>query len=416
MRTGLTFVSALLLACTAAPEAGDVARGTAPLEPATRDSAGVTIHEHPGDALKRAPLVTFTPDPIQIHVGTAGADSVDVSMIGAWQFLTNGDLVGFERGRRAIAVFAAGGGSRWDVGRAGSGPGEFRQVGSLTTIAPDTVLVFDSGNSRLMRVVPRASGMVATTLPGYMSTGFYRIVGTTRDGAILFSFWSLSAEGEEQSGPRQRPISVGSWREGDDSVDAILTVPGMLQMQKVDVSPNGLAISSRQVAFASTPLFLGWGDELLVTEARQWRFERWGLDGALRSVLKVDAAPRPIETADRERELEHRIALYRRMDPTYDVSGLAGEMEAEPQLESFPFFSRLVGSPDGRMVWAIDFRESADTTGWAATAFDQDGRILGRIEEAVGDPPVAIGNDRMAFRTEDDLGIATITVRRIVMP
>ena len=68
-----------------------------------------------------------------------------------------------------------------------------------------------------------------------------------------------------------------------------------------------------------------------------------------------------------------------------------------------------------QVAWLIDYRH-AGHAGWAATAFDREGRILGRIVEATGDPPVAIGNDRMAFRTEDDLGIATITVRRIVMP
>jgi hypothetical protein len=139
------------------------------------------------------------------------------------------------------------------------------------------------------------------------------------------------------------------------------------------------------------------------------------MTGALRSVLVVSVPPRRIEQADRDRELEHRVAWYRSVAPDYDVSQLAGEMQEEPRLETFPVFSRVEASPDGRIVWAIDYRESADTTGWSATAFDREGRILGRIEEATGDPPVAIGNDRMAFRTEDDLGIATITVRRIIM-
>jgi hypothetical protein len=97
-----------------------------------------------------------------------------------------------------------------------------------------------------------------------------------------------------------------------------------------------------------------------------------------------------------------------------DTAQIRQQMTSQEYADSLPAFDRTRLAPDGTL-WVLDYRVPRQD-GWAATAIDREGRILGRITVPTGSAPVAIGNDRMAFRTEDDLGIATITVRRIVMP
>ena len=89
-------------------------------------------------------------------------------------------------------------------------------------------------------------------------------------------------------------------------------------------------------------------------------------------------------------------------------------MRGEEHADSLPALGRTLVTPNGTL-WVVDY-EVPGEDGWAATAFDAEGRIIGRIVESEGAPPVAIGDDRMAFRSEDELGIATITVRRIAWP
>ncbi len=86
-------------------------------------------------------------------------------------------------------------------------------------------------------------------------------------------------------------------------------------------------------------------------------------------------------------------------------------MEGEEHADSLPAYRDVHVTPDGTM-WVTDYPVPGDS-GWAATAFTTDGRILGRIVSPTGSAPVALGDDRLAFRTEDELGIATITIRRI---
>lgn len=399
---------ALLLACTAAPEAGDVARATAPLEPATRDSAGVTIHEHPGDALERAPLIALEEPPYQVHTGAVQDANADVSSIVSWVFSGSGDLVGYDHEINSIVIFPASGGNRWTFGTEGSGPGEFRFVTQFA-ISGDTIFAWDVNNRRLTSILPR-TGLIAgeRTVP----RGSGSFAGRSEDGTLYFVRPDWMPVGAT-SGISTVPVWLDRLTPNSDSLQQVRQVGTSHIYREVSGSGNQMVAVARPTYLAPTHQTMATANFLVSTSADAWQFEWLDGDATPQVIGRVQRSPDALNDARWKAIVEAEIARALARDSTSDAEVTRNRMNPE-RPASLPAFSKIFATPNGN-VWLLDYR-TREQTGWAATAFDQDGRILGRIEEAVGDPPVAIGNDRMAFRTEDDLGIATITVRRIVMP
>ena len=92
----------LVIAC-GDPGATTSERATAPLEPSTRDSAGVTIHEHPGNALERAPLIVMDSVPLAV-IGGDDEDN-DVSSIFTTALLSDGRLAAFDGRAGTLRIF-----------------------------------------------------------------------------------------------------------------------------------------------------------------------------------------------------------------------------------------------------------------------------------------------------------------------
>ena len=82
-----------------------------------------------------------------------------------------------------------------------------------------------------------------------------------------------------------------------------------------------------------------------------------------------------------------------------------------PTADSLPPYSAFHVSPN-KTLWVIDYMAPDDST-WSATAFRQDGAIVGRLRAAGKGLPLAFGDDRVVIRSEDDDGDVSLVVRRI---
>lgn len=398
----------LLLACTRNPGGGGTERATAPLEPTTRDSAGITIREHPAAALARAPQITLEDPPYQVHAGSVDDEGADVSLIGAWTFVGSGDLMGYDRSKDAVVVFPASGGNRWTFGRQGSGPGEFQFV-SRFVVSGDTAFAWDANVRRITPLLAREGILPGErTVPG--GDGGFQGRGPQGDLYFLATDWS--PEEGATTGYKTIGLALRRLDPGADSFTTLGPIGTMEIFREIRQSGPGVAMTGRATYFASMHQLATWGEGLISSSATAWRLDALNRDGALSSSIRVDVPPVELTDVRWEAILQAELAAAVRRDSTADLTEVRRRLEPDRR-PTLPTFGQVVTTPNG-MAWAIDYR-TREQVGWSATAFDREGRILGRIVEASGDPPVAIGNDRMAFRTEDELGIATITVRRIVM-
>jgi hypothetical protein len=399
----------LVTACSATTDSS-TGRATLPLEPTVRDSAGVTIYEHPADALARAPLITMDSMPLAVFAGDVDDPAQDVSTL-VWPMLTaSGDLVGFDRAERQLLVLHAATGERSRFGQRGSGPGDLGFVNDILVAPGDTLVLADLSNNRLAIAHPDTGVLREIPIAGFRN---HRLVARNGE-ALLGSRLDLGVFGEFKDGPVNFPIQLAVWHPGDDSVRLAGTVDAGREIMEIRVGPNTRSAISFDLPFGPRTRIARWGDGFLVGRGEGWSIERWDSTGAVTTVLRINAEQPPVTDEMMARYVEGLVEADLRRDSTLSADSLRGRYAARPHADRRSPYISIRTAPDGT-IWIRDYAIEGDTT-WSATAIAPDGRILGRIVDRVGDPPIAWGDDRLAFKTEDDLGIATITIHHLQFP
>ncbi len=407
------FVLFLLAACGGAGgSSGD--RATAPLEPTVRDSAGVALLEYPADALDRAPLVTIDSVPLATFAGDVDDPEQDVSAILFPSFTTRGDLAGYDREDHQLVVLVMANASRRRFGRKGAGPDEFGSIEQLVVLSGDSILLTDYANARLVLADPD-SGLIRT-IPLSMVKGSrgQEAIGRIAD-TYLFTYHDFLSDSQPKDGRARHLYRQGTWRTGSDSMRGIFAIPTGWLVQKVSVSKNGVAMTAYGLALSAMPVVAAWGDGFLTAQGEHWQLEQWDTAGRMRRVVRVNVPRQAVDGAvwhdwiESQMRFATTIARSRR-----DPDSLRADYATMEHVDSLAAYGGAAISPRG-VVWVYDRHELGDTT-WSATAIAPDGRILGRIVAQPGELPIAWGDDRLAFKTEDADGIATITVKRLIMP
>jgi hypothetical protein len=409
-------LAAILTAC-GDPAGTAGGRATTPLEPTTRDSAGVALYEHPADALDRAPLITIDSTPLATFRGSVEDPASDISTIFFLTFTSVGDLVGYERTERQIVVLGTAPQSVTRFGKRGAGPLEIASGGAFTLLSGDTILFKDGVNNRLVLAHP--VGGVIRTIPlaevsGIMNAG---PLGRLGDSTYLFSE-HISHFGNEtpQDGLAEQEQGLALWHFGADSVHQVATVPGYQLYRKVNPGSGrgGWTSVGYTLLLAGYTYLDAWDNQFVVAARSSWQVDRRGAEGRLTSSIRIPLPPRLADDALVTMAIEAAVASDLEYSPDANVDSLRESIAARPHADTVGVFESISPTPDGRL-WLLDFRlQGAD--GWAATLINRDGRIVGRIVESTGDRPVAFGNDRLAFRSEDEDGIATITIRKLNVP
>lgn len=416
----------LLAACGGGERAGGERVG--PIEPATTDSAGVAMHSHPADALDRAPRVTLDSAPIAEIRGSAEDEQADISTVVPVLFLADGRLVGLDRQQQQVVIFGAGDGVPERFGRQGAGPGEYGFLVGALRVADTALLIRDGRNGRLSMLDPRDGAVREWPMGEALGAGGNSPEAVV-DGKVLLSGLNF-ATGTDGAPPGVKGVvldlATGS------ATRVFTTGPEEAESAGVRVIPGPggrmavMAISIEPLQ--SFPGVFGWNGAFVSHDGNHFVFEERDINGRLTRVLRV-ARPRVAVTDDVWEayisEMIGRVSGTSTGSGPVVFSGGGGgsqpdtadirrQMRDEEHADSLPALGETMVTPNGTL-WVLDY-EVPGRDGWAATAFDAEWRLLGRIVAPTGEPPVAIGDDRMAFRTEDELGIATITVRRIRFP
>lgn len=427
-------LAAILLLAACGKGAAENGTTSGPVVPVASDSAGIRILSHDAAALASAPLITFDPAPLAVIEGSAEDEAADISTIIPQLFLPDGRLLGIDRQRQVIVVFAADGSAREEFGRQGSGPGEYGGIGSILPIGDGKYLVIDFRNGRISTFDPESGPGTEFAISDAMGMGMTTPAAMV-DGKVLL--YGGIFGGPEASGPPGFKTALLDTLTGETRrlfATAPEPDPEESGMRVVELPGGGRAVAAVRISgitmLSAFPSAFGWNGAFVVTDPNTYRFTWHDTTGAVTQVMRV-ARPRVAVTekvwqdyisdfidqmtgAAPAGSAGGGLAMTMMGGGTPDTAQMRQQMSGEEHADSLPSFDRTRLAPDGTL-WVFDYRVPR-TEGWSATAFDREGRILGRIVETTGYPPVAIGSDRMAFRTEDDLGIATITVRRVVMP
>ncbi len=264
------------------------------------------------------------------------------------------------------------------IGRSGAGPGEYRSVSGLATLADGRLLIWDTGNWRVNVYAPSGDFSTQWTTPSGMSGGgtaqYSRAVMVDSAGRVVmrkevFDFQRMGRNStiwlryrpdgtfidtvHAPAGPRAEPLVARS-----GNVSTSLGVPFM-PIRVATMSPAG---------------------NLIAGYPNRYAFEIHQADGRAVSVRR-DVRAEPVSRSERSearRTVEERM---RQTDPNWSWSG--------PDIPDHkPHYYGLVAGLDGR-IWVLLTPEARTGPGVSGSVGIGGGNAPGRRSPGGGEPPKA---------------------------
>jgi len=405
-------VAPMLLLVSCAGVSDDASGGagtgnTAPLAPAIRDSAGVSIYEHAADAFDRAPRFEMSSKPV---TEVKGSDlEVDLSQVWQPHLLADGRMVIFADG--SVLVFNPDGELAERIGRMGEGPGEFR-AGNIYPGLVDTFLVDDGVNTRLSFVVPGKGVVRSIPSPEPARRSWVSVIGQSAEGGFLLATTGFAFTPDLVKNP------VVQWRSarldaGADTVVLLDSIPGPVLALR-----NG---GPDIVRNAPIPVTMLWGGDFLVSRAGHWVLTIIRPDGTQAARIVVPVPRRSVDPVGIKAEVDAQFARMveaaaagRFEGRPPDSAALRKSLVEAPRADSLPLIAKALVGPDG-VAWIKDGGYMFAEPTWAWTAVKKDGTILGRLIGKGKDPVVAFGANRVMLRSEDEDGFVTFRVHTLTV-
>ena len=359
-----------------------------------RDSSGVVIVEHGPSALTSVPRWTLSDTPIVEIGGSAGDPNDELYRVQAVKQSNTGDILVLNSGTSEIRKYDRAGRHLLNMGRRGSGPGEFAAPLWLVVDRTDSILVYDF---RLQRF----SLFDTDGTPGRevlvqdQDIGLRQTAGLLRDGSLLIPH----APGPQTTvnGLRRDTVVLRRISTTGEELPPLGTFPGREYFGLVEGLGTGVTQyrafgRSLEIALADSVLYVGPTDN---SEIRMYTHA-----GVLRGIIRV-ATP-PVRVTDDMKAAHTRTALA-----FFQDSALRARFGRLEEIMSFPptipAFSRLATDTD-QNLWVRGYPVHPDSnTDWHV--FDPAGRLSAVIRLPVGFVEHVFDRDRVigTWTGEDDV-------------
>ena len=348
------------------------------------DSAGIEIVENHATEWGDSARWSVDPEPEFVIGGTAVIESPDDPSHLIWQVqgvarLSNGNILVHSGGEEAVFLFEPSGALVTMIGRKGQGPGEFVRPQHIQVLPGDTIVVWDYGFTRVnhfdsMGTFIGARGLdVATVLASTRTDTEYSpesIMIPLLDGSFVVERglrdYPLPQPGEIQ----RRPVeylridtayalhSFGWWRWSE-----------IIGMRSTWGSYPWPPFARRSIVAAG-----GNPPSVYITDGDGFEIRQFAADGALKRIVRRDAAPLPITS---EELAEWKARAMERSRPGVDWADWERSLAAAPPREFHPAIQLLRVDTEGYLwIWG------RDTEG--LRVFDPEGRWLGNVDSPLG--------------------------------
>ena len=336
---------------------------------------------------------------------------VDFSHVAGVSELPDGRVLVSDRVEERVVAADLATGRTVQVGRAGSGPGEYRMPSRLVRWRGDSTLLVDEGNGRLAVIAPdlRITRSFTLQLPGLPTTSAPRALD--RQGRLYFQVprWAAASFGRHGDS-----VPVLRLTEPENKVEVITWVlvaadpPGQRQygLPFVPYSP--------QDVWGVTPT-----GQLAVARSGDYHVE-WLVDGRLTRGPHVAYRSTPVTHDDKIRYVRHFLensGIGGRGGQGGSPTGMTpvpSEMTSQSSLERLATrntFARTKPpftddapflSPDGQF-WVHRSGPNGADFDW--DVFDGQGRLVSRVSLPAGRALVAVGGGGVYAVVSDENGV-----------
>jgi hypothetical protein len=382
--------------------------------PVVRDSVGVMVVHFPAlpDDL---PLWTIADEPV-LSIGAIDGPGADVfNSVDRLVVRSDGAIVVADWVPGELRAFDATGSHLWTTGRIGNGPGEFAGMMGFSTVhlsllPGDSLLAYDALGGRFQVFAPDGSyvrGLRLTTPAHVADDSRPSFVGTMADHRIVTRAVVEGTGVVDNAGYMSPTITFPLHDLDGIPLGEAGRFPGIARYR--EVFDGGLRSGS--IRFGSDAVHAVAASGLAAGNQGRLAIHRYGLDGALEMILRVDMPTLPVDAEARARALEATVsgmppARARRYRETYESSEFS---------DAFPAFGDLMLDSEARL-WIGEYVlpwENRAATWWI---FSPEGQALGRTTIPDGFTPFHVGADRMVGRWLDELRVSYVHVRPIIIP
>ena len=382
-----------------------------------RDSAGIRIVENARPLWTPASTWTLRATPALL-IGGRTEPAYTFTRIGGATRLGDGRIVVAERRDVHLRMFDATGRYLRTVGRKGSNPGEFTDIGALMKLPGDSLAVEslqyttifspEGEYVRQVRYGPFAIGM--------LQTPYVAVIGRFPNGSAVVGDL-----------PQGRRGGRGAARWVDSSTLVMVDASGAVT-REVDRVPS--------VSFGASlgpPTPLTFGPELVHASAAQsvylgfgnrYEIREYDASWTLRSIIRRAWTPRALTEADLNAYVDAWMKLWSTdVGSQRDRDRLARKNAPYP--DSLPAFVDFLASANGEL-WLRDpdlagapacaclTSVTAGPSTWSV--FDSNGRWLGRVNMPAQFIPAEVGRDYVLGQLRDANGVLRVAMYRIDKP
>jgi hypothetical protein len=410
MRTESSLLLALIVLAACAGEPG-------PATVTTRDSAGVTIVEHPAGAIEAAPRWTTGPATTTIRA-IGNADETLTQVTGAKR-LSDGRIVvvDFDNQAALPILFATDGTVDRRLGRAGLGPGEFQYAVMQGVLPGDTILFWDLGLRRLTRMLPSGEAVrtEAVATVGVRAAGEPK--GGFADGRLLsvpYVFGDTTTGGTKFF---RRPGPVILIDAARQRIDTIATDVLGDEMFVVTFAVGvGSETAPTNAPYGRSTQLIPAGDRVIVATNETADVASYSLPWQLRRITRFTQPRRPIDAAAREAYISERMAEIgrTRVQIPEQREWLANFVKATQFSDSMGYYSEATLAADSAL-WLAEMRPMSDSTPTYAVV-GSDGVLQARTILPAGSRLLWAGKDEVLIVLRDEDDVPRVELRPIVRP
>jgi len=374
------------------------------------DSAGIRVLETACALVDRDLGWTVEVEP-DLQIGGGEDPDTQFSEIRGVAALADGGVAVVDLGTRAIRYFDDQGEFVHQIGREGSGPGEFGIPRLVSTVQDDSLVVWDWRQIRFTVLSNRASDPQLISMGGPPSFPLlHHAQALAGDQVLVKRVQLVDPAPRGDPTPRGEPMMrVGlnpqvvtfSWVDvtSGKMVD-LVDFQIELRVRAINIS-TGTPYTTRD-PFTREPHGTTSPSGAFIVDGRQYEILHFDTEGALERILRVDRQRRPVSDGDFDTVVEQYTGSpgwY----PTFD--GLL------PVADSVATFDEVQVDAAG-WIWARIFEwDSRLPVRWLV--FDPDGRAHGTVELPSGLRVEQIGEDFVLGTWRDDLRVEYVRRHRL---
>lgn len=299
--------------------------------------------------------------------------------------LSNGSVIVADLQDKEVRLLTTNGNTARQLGRKGSGPGEYTAPRRLIALPNDSTLLLDRDARRILIIDPSAKIVSTQPIPTKLLSGSERLAAADGRGRVYFQFESDEKKGE----PAPTTAAVARWTRNRDTFDTVTLVALEVPKAQPMVLPPEMKanlVGRRRVSFASVD------DWVTASSGR---------------VAVIYASPYHIEwvESDRTRTIGGTVAIapikVTEQDKRYYEPKGPPFVRVYPETKS-PFQPETAVVDESENVWVRRYEPFGSATRrW--DVFNSKGKHLGAVPIAANRVLLAI-NKRYAYcaRTDDD--------------